>query len=321
MSPIPARRFRAALGAAFLMAVGTTVAVTGAAPAGAAPARNLGVTAVAEGLRVTYTVPDFLVASELMDGGGPVSQAFTDTAGKSVAFASLPYPGENGIAAPGIMAVLLGRPVPFAYPLYAGADHPSVPESQVKDPSGLYDLRARAAAAGADGAGSLGSPPGGPVRSGSRATAATVIADDGSARAAAESVDSALSFGDGLLAIASVTSRSVTVLPADGDRPTTSTELLIQGATVAGQAVSVGPDGVHPAGAGAVPLAGNPAGGNLAGVLAAAGLSVRTVSSADGSGDVLVITSTHPLPGSGASGTLVWRFGGARTAIDVGGAA
>jgi hypothetical protein len=123
------------------------------------------------------------------------------------------------------------------------------------------------------------------------------------------------------LRIASVTSRSITVLAADGGPPRTVTELLVEGATVAGQAVSIGPDGIHPAGAAAVPLAGNPVGAGLAGVLAAAGLSARTVSSADGAGDVLVVTSMHPLPGSGAQGTLVWRFGGARTAIDTGGSA
>jgi hypothetical protein len=311
--------FRARCGA--VLAATLTLTVVTGTTAGAAPARSLGVKAVAEGLRVTYTVPDFLVAQELMDGGGPVSQAFTDTAGRSVAFASLPYPGENGIAAPGILAVLLGRPVPFSYPLYTNADYPVTPESQIKDPSGVYALQAKAAGDGADSSAAFGAPAGGPPGSGTRTSALTAIADDGSARATAESVNTALSFGDGVLTIASVTSRSATVLAADGSAPKTVTELLIQGATVAGQAVTIGPDGVHPAGAGAVPLAGNPAGAGLAGVLAAAGLSVRTVSSADGAGDVLVVTSTHPLPGSGAQGTLVWRFGGARTAIDAGGAA
>jgi hypothetical protein len=182
--------FRARFGAVF--AATLTLAVVIGTPARAAPARSLGVKAVAEGMRVTYTVPDFLVAQELMDGAAPVSQAFTDTAGRSVAFASLPYPGENGIAAPGILAVLLGRPVPFAYPLYTNADYPVVPESQIKDPSGVYDLEARAGAAGADSSAAFGAPAGRPPGSGTRTSAATAIADDGSARAAAESGNPAL---------------------------------------------------------------------------------------------------------------------------------
>jgi len=311
----PWARFGAIL-AAGLSALNLTGAFV--LPAGAAQARSLGVRAVGEGARLTYTVPDFLVTQELMDGGGPVSQAFTDTAGKSVSFASLPYPGENGIAAPGLLAVLLGRAVPFGYPLYANADYPATPGSEVKDPFGAYDLRAKADMSSAESTGALGSPAGGPPGSHTRTAAATTVSPDGSARATAEAVSTALSFGDGVLTIAAVISRSVTILTADGAAPRTVTELVIQGAAVAGQAVSIGPDGIHPAGSRAIPLADNAANAGLAGVLAAAGLSARTVSSADGGGDVLVITSTHPLPGSGAQGTLVWRFGGARTAIDTG---
>src|SRR5947207_3062507 len=52
----------------------------------------------------------------------------------------------------------------------------------------------------------------------------------------------------GVLQIAKVTSTSETVLAPGGKAPVTKTQLVIEGATVAGQGVVIGPDGVKLAG-------------------------------------------------------------------------
>ena len=285
----------------------------------AADGRDLAGKAVAFGGRMTYTVPEFLVASELADGGGPVAESFVDTAGKATSFASLPYPGETGIAGPAILGFLAGQNIPFSYPFYARADHPVVGDSHVGDPSGAFDLTAKAADGRASSAARFGSPAGasGPF-SGSKATTSAALDDDGVARMTAESVNTLLSFGDGTLRIAAVTSRSVTTLAPGDAKPVTTTHLSIEGVTIGGQAVTIEPDGIHPAGSSSVPL--SPPGTTFDDVLAAAGLSVRRVAARDGSAETLVITSVHPLPGTGASGTMMWRFGGAATGITVGGA-
>ncbi|MGH9037975.1 MAG: hypothetical protein ACRD0O_19630, partial [Acidimicrobiia bacterium] len=153
----------------------------------------------------------------------------------------------------------------------------------------------------------------GPV-SGSRAITSGTIAADGTVTMTAESMNTGLSFGDGMLTIASVVSRSVTTLAPDADAPVTTTELIIEGARVVDQAVTIDAQGIHPAGA-TIPASGGAFEEGLNAVLAASGLSVRTLSVGGGAGDMLIITSTHPLPGSGAEGTLVWRIGGASTRI------
>lgn len=311
-------RARRRLGGAVLTVALTTVAWS--SPGAAAPAQDLVGHASAHGMRMTYTVPAFLVTEELMDGGGPVSQAAVDTLGRASAFGSLPYPGATGIAGPALLGFVLGQPLPVSYPFYAAADYPVVPDSEVRDPSGIYDLHATADAGRSAGYASMGSPAGapGPV-SGSKAVTSAALEDDGSARITAESIDAGLSFGDGMLTIVSVVSRSVTTLGADGSAPVTVTELIIEGARVGDQAVTIDAEGIHPAGS-TIPASSGSADG-LNAALAATGLSARTISAGGGAGDMLVVTSKHPLPGTGAEGTFVWRIGGASTRITFGEAA
>src|SRR2546421_316129 len=95
-------------------ASGTGISSTATACAGS----HLGgfiATAEANGGRVTYTIPGFLVIEDLVDGGGPVSQSVVDSLG-AVSFASLPYPGGTGVAYPGIVAIAAGTSPP-GYPL------------------------------------------------------------------------------------------------------------------------------------------------------------------------------------------------------------
>ncbi len=86
-------------------AVGMVATLAGLAPmtAGAEPAgpRNVVASGRAQGFRATYTVPDYVIVSEFFDGGGPVTDAVTDSTGRATSFASLPWPGENAVTAPG----------------------------------------------------------------------------------------------------------------------------------------------------------------------------------------------------------------------------
>src|SRR5207244_10984445 len=116
--------------------------------------RSLGAVASAMGIGMGYSVPDHFAVSQFIGGGGPVAQVNVDSTGKAIGFGSLPYPGENAIAAPGALTLVTKVPVP-AYPFYAEASYPVTPSSEVKDPSGTYDLAAKAEQHKAEGRAAL----------------------------------------------------------------------------------------------------------------------------------------------------------------------
>jgi hypothetical protein len=303
-------RFRAVL-------IGLLVCTGLASAAGADEASPVAGTATAVGMRFTYTVPSFLVAEELMDGGGPVAHARLDSTGVATSFGSLPYPGELGVAGPALLGTVLNRAVPFSYPFYAQADYPSQPKAELSDPSGIYRLRAAAEAGKASGFAAFASPDGSPLVGGSTASTDGVMAGDGTVKMMADSVNTLLSFGNGMLRIAYVESISTSTRQPGDITPTTTAKLIIEGARVGDQSVTIGPDGVHPASGQTVPVPVAEGTKSLNDALKASGISVHTVSTEEG--DVLEVVSTHPLPFPGSpKGTAVWRFGGARTAIKVG---
>lgn len=274
--------------------------------------------ASAEGMRVSYTVPDFLVVSEVMDGGGPVAQSVLETGGQSTAFASLPYPGENGVGGPALLLGLLGQSPPARYPFYVRADSTVNPDVELKDPSGSYALRATAGARKAVGTADVAFGPPDQPASSAAARTEVLTGDDGKMTVTAESIFRALSLADGLLRIASVESRSVTVSGPELGEPETTTQLVVDGARVGDQAVTIGPDGVHALGAPPVPTGGGDA---LNQALAQAGVTVRTVAAGSlkggGAADALEITSEHGLPGL-PRGILRLQLGGATTAVSTG---
>jgi hypothetical protein len=274
--------------------------------------------ASAQGVRMAYTIPNYVVVSQVFDGGGPVTQSEADSTGRATSFSALPYPGENAIAAPGVLSVALGRSVPLVYPFYVRADYPTTPSAELKDPSGSYSLTARADD-GSAGSTGLFQGPGGV--SGTRSTTSTVLDDHGVVRAVAESVSTGISVGNGALRIASVTTRSETTLRADDATPKTVASLLVEGASVAGHPVTIDATGVH-AEQQTVPA---PVGQGITTdnqVLGQAGVSARVVpAGVPGGAEALVITSsqTFPAPGN-PKGTVVMTFGGAVSEITVGSA-
>ena len=310
----------AGLGATLLLAAAASLMPASAGADGApAETRSLVAGASAQGMRMGYSVPDQFAVSQFIDGGGPVAQAALDSTGKAIGFGSLPYPGENAVAAPGVLTLASGRPVP-PYPFYAEASYPVAPSAEVKDPGGSYHLAAKAEQQKADGLAAMTF--GGPDKPVSRvvSTAAGSI-DAGGARVTGVSIGEGFRFGDGLLTIASGTSRSVTTWTAGAAKPETKSELLIEGAKVGEEAVTVGPDGVHPLGQ-SLKYPGGAEQLNQA--LNAAGITVRTLSPQAGDGgattEALQVTVKHPVPGSNVSGTFVYEFGGSTSFITFGSA-
>lgn len=316
-------RRRVAGAGLLLVTVSVTGFVTGSRAGAAAEARSLVGVASASGMRATYTVPDYVVVSEFFDGGGPVAQANVDTTGKATGFGSLPYPGENAVTAPGLLTFASGVPVP-GYPFYVRADHPVTPTAETKDPSGTYTLKATADQGKASGSALFLFGGASPV-SRSTADSTGVLDGEGKLTMNALGVSEGLSFGDGALKISSVVSKSVTTYEPGSAKPTTKTELRIQGAKVGDQPVTIDRDGVHPSGQ-TVPVPIGTGSDSLNQVLSQAGITVKTIAGREVEGgqmgDVLEVTWKHTIPVEGnPKGTFIYRIGGASTFILFGAAA
>ncbi len=327
----PGLRLLAAAGALIVLVApaGVAPAPAGAESAGAGPggggsgaivggARSVVATGRAQGLRATYTVPDYVIVSEFFDGGGPVTESVADSTGRATSFSSLPWPGENAVTAPGTASAAMGRSVPLAYPFQVRADYPTAPSAEVHDPSGAYAISAVAQAGRTVAAGAFQGPS---AASGSRAQTTAALDDGGVARVVAETADTGLSVGGGLLRIAAVRSRSETTLAPADSRPVTHSQLVVEGAAVAGHAVTIGADGVHAADHTVPAPVGRGASSDNE-LLGQAGISVAVAPTGrPGSADALVITSRQVIPAPGnPKGTLVLRIGGASSEIVVGSA-
>jgi hypothetical protein len=274
--------------------------------------------ATASGVRFTYEVPaEFLAASTPFDGGGPVAQASIGS-GLARSAASLPFPGDVVIAGPGLFYIVTGITLPGSYPFYVAAEYPTAPDAKLADPTGQYRLSASATDHSAASAAQavFGPPDGG--SGGSRTRTSIETEPDGSAVATAESVSEALSLGGGVLKIAAVRSTSVTKLAAGATEAATSRSLSVEGASVAGQPVTIDADGIH-AGGGAAPLPLGAGADQISTALVQSGLSARVLRENDGAGggaEVLEVRSRHPLPFAGnPQGVFSWRIGKVTTAL------
>lgn len=280
-------------------------------------------TASAQGGRASFAVPGFIVVDEIADAGGPVSQSLVDTLG-ALSFASMPYPGDLVISGPGLFAGFTGQSLPGGYPLYVSASHPVAPEQSFADPTGSYQLLARAAAGTASSAARVqgqGREGASGASTGARAVTC-VLVDDDTITVTAETVNEALDFGAGALRIASVRSTSVTTYRAGQPRPVTKTELIVDGGSAGGTRFGFGPDGLVVADQG-VPIPRASALEQLNAVLAPAGVSLRFAGARElaggASADVLEISvaGQAPVPGL-PPGILRVRLGGATSAVVIG---
>ena len=274
--------------------------------------------AEAEGLRVTFDAPQFLVVSTLFDAANPISQATLESTGVSRSFASAPYPGDLIVTAPGTLAAFGGPSLAAQYPFYVAANHPEAPKAALDDPGGSYSLAATAEAAQSAATGRLAVAKGPIVRT----EALTETLADGAVRAVASSVTEGIVAGDGALTIGRVISSVETLSRPGAAEPAVTRRFEITGAKIGDTAVEITADGVK-AGSGAVPV--GQAAEPVQAALSKAGLDVRVggdeALQGGGTARTLVIRSTQqaPLPGA-PQGVLTIRVGGAATAVLTGAA-
>lgn len=301
--------------------VAVAVLLVSPAPSGAETAlRGFVASASADGGRITFSVPAFVVVEDVLDGGGAVARSVVDPFGAS-SFASLPYPGDLAIAGPGLFQAVTGQEFPGAYPFYVNASHPTNPKQELMDQSGTYHLNATAGEGQATGAsqfygqGGEGQSGGG---GGTRVFTSSVVKGDQVA-AVAETLNEALNLGGGALRIASVRSRSETTYQAGDATPTTKTDLLIEGGSAGDMGFGFGPQGFTVAKQG-VPI---PAGSGLEQLnqaLEPAGISLRIAGAEPLSGGAAahafeVAFRQKPAGGEIPGVIIRLRFGGAATSV------
>jgi hypothetical protein len=302
-----------------LGAVVSSAPVASGAGAGQTDPAGFVATASAQDARFTYSVLGFAAVEDVVDGGGTVAQAQLDGGGNSRSFAALPYPGDLVVNGPGLFAFATGQQLPGGYPFFVAAEHPLRPEAKLDGPGGRYSLLAQAAPQRSAGEGrlQLGEGQSGGMTHGQ---AVTEVTGDGTVRSTATSVTEGLVLAGGQFRIGTVRSSSLTTLARGADHPTSTSSLVVEGMTVGGTPVTVGPDGLSIAGS---PV---PGGAGLQGVkqtLAQAGIEVQLVEAQAHHGGErarsleIRFVATPPLPGSPPQQVVI-SFGGATTAISVG---
>jgi hypothetical protein len=208
--------------------------------------------AAADGVRVTWTVPNFAVVDSPVDGGGPSAQARLDSLGNSAAFASLPYPGDAFVGLPGLLAGFTGLPAAPAYPFYVHSSHPTVPDAKFEAPGTSLTAHSDAGSSAASASGGAG---GEALVSHPVSGAETTRAEDGTLTAVASSAIDAVVVGP--LSLRGLVSTAKVIRMADGRQEVTSSlaaasasvgetaaELNDQGLVVAGTPTPLGIDPV-----------------------------------------------------------------------------
>jgi hypothetical protein len=303
-------RKRARLFAAVLIVGAALGGAAAEAEEGSQPFGFQGFTA-ASSLRLSYEIPGY-IAPRPIDGAGPIAEAALDSlAGRS--FASLPYPGDDGVNYPALVNVAIGQ-TPPGYPFYALATGDQ-PESKVADPSNTMVLTAKVAPQLATSEAKF-QPSGGETVMSGAISSTTVTATGEEVVATAESLSQGIKVGD--LRIGTVRSKSVTVYKP-GSPPVTTSETLVEGGKIGETSFSFGPQGLTVA-QNAVPI---PAGEGLAALnkgLEPSGLAVSFADVTDLVGGkqaaAFVVRSQHPSPLPGAKeGILTFRFGQALSGV------
>jgi hypothetical protein len=208
--------------------------------------------AAADGVRITWSVPNFAVVDSPIDGGGPSAQARLDSLGQSGGFASLPYPGDAFVGLPGLLAGFTGLPAAPDYPLYVSSSHPTVPDKRYEAPGISLSAHSDAGSSVASAAGGQG---GDAMILHPTSRADTTRAGDGGLTAVAASAVDAFTVGP--LRLKGLASTAKIVRTADGRQEITSSltaasvavgemvaQITEQGLVVAGTATPIGADPV-----------------------------------------------------------------------------
>ena len=284
-----------------VLGLGASVAESAEAPGQASSYEGV---ASAEGFRFSFGAPGFAAVDTFADGGGPVSQSVIDGLGNSRAFASLPYPGDLAISGPGLVAGLTGLPSPPAYPFYVSSSHPTTPEAKVAQPG--YELAATSGEQSSKGS----TVTGGGSADGKSAIGKTVTVADASRDAASGTV-AAVATGTadlidigGVLRVAQVDALAK-VTRSPGAEPAREATFVVNGVTIAGQAVGFSEKGFTLAGTNTPLPKDNP----LLQALAQAKITVQYLARVDNPDGVvspgLVVRQEQATPGGP---TLVFRY-------------
>lgn len=249
--------------------------------------------AQAEGFRFTFGAPGFVAVDTFIDGGGPVAQSLLDGLGNSQSFASLPYPSDNAISGPGLVAGLTGLPSPPPYPFYVNSSYPTQEKAEFTQPG--INLLATSGETATDGKATSG---GGGEGSAIGATRAHTTSRRDAGAVIAEAVTSAdmISIGDTLKIASGVVSARMS-RSASGEAVRESS-FRLDGVSIGGQAVGFNDQGFVFAGSGAPIPPDNP----LMEALRQAGIDVRYLAATSDENSVIspgvVITQTAEFPGS-----------------------
>lgn len=175
-------------------------------------AGTFGAVAAADALRVTMLVPHAPASDTVLDAGGPSAQATLDSIGGSQAYASFPYPGENTVTAPALIAGASGGQINLpAYPFWVGSSYPSTPEAA--SGSGAYAIKATSSDTSSSSSANVGLDSAGGALGMAKSLASTVSAPDA---VTADARTEVTSFAIGPLRIGQVLSSAKAVFSADG---------------------------------------------------------------------------------------------------------
>jgi hypothetical protein len=281
--------------AAVMATLSLVAAVIGWTPAGATDITSFEARASADGFRFTFGAPGFVAVDTFIDGGGPVAQSVLDGLGNSQSFASLPYPSDNAISGPGLVAGLTGLPSPPPYPFYVNSSYPTQEKAEFAQPG--MNLLATSSDSATEGTATSGGGGGG---SSIGATSAHTVSkrgtDSGAVIAEATVAADMINIGGTLKILSGVVSAKMS-RTADGD-PVRSSSFRLDGVSIGAQAVGFNEKGFVFAGNGAPIPPDNP----LMEALRQGGIDVRYLSAISDDNSIIspgvVITQKAQFPGS-----------------------
>lgn len=196
-------------------------------------AGTFGAVASADAVRVTWIVPHAPASDTVLDFGGPSAQAALDSIGGSQAFASFPYPGENAVTAPALIAGASGGQINLpSYPFFVGSSYPVAPKAE--SGSGPYSIKAESTDTSSTSSASVGVDSNGQAALGLAKSQASTVATPEAVTSEASSL--VTGFAVGPLKIGQVISTAKVVF--SGGTVTRDADTKVNGAMVGETPVS-----------------------------------------------------------------------------------
>ena len=236
-----------------------------------------------------------MAVDTFIDGGGPVAQSILDGLGNSQSFASLPYPSDNAISGPGLIAGLTGLPSPPTYPFYVNSSYPTQEKAEFAQPG--MSLLATSTDSTTEGtATSGGGGNGSSIGATSAHTSSRRDVEAGTVIAEAVVAADMINIGGTLKILSGVVTAKMS-RTAGGD-PVRESSFSLEGVSVGGQAVGFNEKGFVFAGSGAPIPPDNP----LMEALRQGGIDVRYLAATSDENSLtspgVVITQKAQFPGS-----------------------